>query len=553
MTDDPITQVTAVLISFMRPGYTKICIDSLQKTYPGMKILVADNAGDQASKELEKFCKDRGVQYFVLPFDSGVCVARNFLVAHVETPYVLVGDDDFLYDKDAQVTEMTRFMMAHPEYTLIGGRIREKGQVKNYQGWVTVMKDALVYKKLDVENTDYQRCHASELRYCDVDLTFNFFVGRVSDIRQIPWDEHIKVAYEHSDWFIELKKQGKKSAFSPDPIVQHKPEGVVVPNEYKAYRLRRSDKDYFFRKHNLTFTIDMGGRKTFSNEREKILEIDFLIVTFMRPDALERLLLSIAEFYPEANVYIGDQNRKFIARYYRDLFDKLQERGMQKRPKAINLPYDCGLSYARNFLFMNTPNHFKLLLEDDFVFTADTKPELLYDIMKSDSSLRVVGGSVVQEGVRIPFEFNFVLRDRVLYQVPDGDHWQQFGAARWKFTQCVMNFALFRAEVMRKVEWDHHIKIYGEHMDFFYRLSKTDWRVGFTDSTSINHVVSKSPEYKEMRTRKMFFKVVFAKHDIDKIKYLNGHCELYDREKKEIITFREPAEDFGSDNWKKYV
>jgi len=254
---------TAVLISFMRPEYTKECVKSLRENYPDIKILVAENA--QYNQELKDFVNKHGGNYIVMPFDSGVCYARNRLVELANTEFILVGDDDFYYNEDAKVGEMIKFLESHRTYSLVGGRIRERGKVLDYQGFIDIEPDHFLYKQLDAKKI--RKCKKSGLRYQLADITFNFFVARRKDIKEVKWDEKIKVAYEHSDWFIMLKQAGgRKVIFTPDAIVVHKPDHVELSKElkkeYGQFRNRRSDMHYFFAKHKIKYSIGFRGTRT---------------------------------------------------------------------------------------------------------------------------------------------------------------------------------------------------------------------------------------------------------------------------------------------------
>lgn len=257
--------VTAVIISFLRPEYVYECVGSLKRQYPGINILVAENGEYDA--EMRKFVMRNGGRYMVMPFDSGVCYARNRLMEMVKTTYVLVGDDDFYYTDEAKVDKMRWFLTSHEEAALIGGRIREAGIVKDYQGRIDREDDGIVYKELDL-NQSWEIEGRSELRYAEADITFNYFLARTSNVRDIPWDEQIKVAYEHSDWFISLKDARRKVFFTPDAIVVHKPEHVEVKEigRYKTFRYRRNDRLHFFRKHKIKWSIGFGGIKTTFDE-----------------------------------------------------------------------------------------------------------------------------------------------------------------------------------------------------------------------------------------------------------------------------------------------
>ncbi len=88
-----INKCTAIIKTFLRDDYFFECYRSLKDAYPKLKVLVADSGYD--TEEKTKFIKDNGIEYYKLPFDSGICVGRNFLIEKVKTPYILVGDDDF--------------------------------------------------------------------------------------------------------------------------------------------------------------------------------------------------------------------------------------------------------------------------------------------------------------------------------------------------------------------------------------------------------------------------------------------------------------------------
>jgi len=514
--------LTAIIISFLRPGYTKACIKSLKETYPDIQFMVAENG--EYDRDMEQFVKDHGGQYFDLPFDSGVCIARNFLVRQVKTDFILIGDDDFLYGSEAKVDQMLDFIENNDQFDLIGGRIFEGHKIRNYQGNFEINEDHIKYNALDI-NKRMQR-DKSGLQFKECDITFNFFVARTKLLKEILWDENIKVRYEHSDWFLAVKKANRKVVFSPDPIVIHKAPGVNpgigINVDYKYYRSRASDKEYFFEKHNIAYIQGFNGVIDKCPIMSGIENTDFLITTFERPEALEKLLISIIKYYPDANIIIGDQSKKFKVKKYQELWKKLFDAGLQNKPTAHNLPYDCGLSFARNFLIEHSEAKYKLILEDDFEFTEDTKIETMVKLLKNRPKTGIVGGEVIKDGIVTPFEFKFAKKGDLMQQESDGDNWENIDNVKVKPTGSVMNFMMVRREVFLDVKWDPAIKIHGEHTDFFWRLSETDWEILFTPEVKINHIHNSNDNYKPFRKRREFYKKVFRKHNITKFKYLNG-------------------------------
>lgn len=543
--------VTAIIISFLRPGYTKACVDSLQAQYPDIKIIVGENGN--VTPEMTAFMQARGVKYIKLPYDSGVCVARNTLIKEVDTEFVLVGDDDFYYTPEAKVDAMARFMRNHPEFDLVGGRVSVDGIVKDYQGHIEKRTKCFVTTKIDPDTAEFATDEASGLRYCPADLTFNYFVGRTGRIKDVPWDEEIKVAYEHFTWFFDFKCAGGKVAFSPDPVVIHKPAhireevyGTPEHHEYMAFRNRKSDMERFFAKYAIDYTIGMNGVKTYApnhifvKKGNDVKFVDFCITTFKRPKALERLLFSIAENYPMANVYVADQNEKFDREFYRGLRERVYNAGLIKRVSVHYLGYDIGVSAARNWLVLNTPNKYKLILDDDFEFSKQTDIGKFVKILEAHPKVGIVGGLVKQLGSEVHFEFDLEIKDGTIYQVKDDWKWLKDSGVQHRRTGCVLNFAIFRKEVFDYIQWDEELKA-TEHMDFYLRMKAVPWQIMYTPEVVVEHPpVERDADYKEKRQRTEFLMKMLKKHKATRIKYLNG--QIYEIEGDGIARYKEKPE-----------
>lgn len=246
--------LTAVIINFLREPYLYKCLESLREQYPDIKIIVGENG--VYSKEKEDKIKSYGADYEVVHWDAGICIARNQLLKKVKTDYVLIGDDDFFYTEESKVDKMLEFLKNNKKYSLVGGRVREEGKIRNYQGYFEFMGETLVYESLKMEDFRHDI-----INFKECDITFNYFVARTKDLKEVGWDENFKVSYEHSMFFLDLKRANKKVVFSPDPIVVHKPEvqGIMDIEEYGKYRKRTLDKGRFFERNNIKYAVDMSG------------------------------------------------------------------------------------------------------------------------------------------------------------------------------------------------------------------------------------------------------------------------------------------------------
>lgn len=516
-----LNKCTAIIKTFLRDDYFFECYTSLKRTYPEIKVLVADSGED--SPEKSKFIADNDIEYYKLPFDSGICVGRNFLMEKVKTPYVLIGDDDFQYSDTAKVDEMIKFLDKHPQYDLIGGRIIEGGVLRNYQGFFRKEGKTMIYDKLDITSGVK---NDGGLSFKECDLTFNFFVARSETIRATKWDERIKVRYEHSTFFIDYKANGFKVVFSPEPIVVHKPNIKIRNNHknYPYYRGRANDKKIFFTRFGIEKAIDMNGRlDTFDDNT--YADVAFLINTFERRNCLERLLFSIAKYYPSANILIADDGNSFDVPYYTDLWQRLFKAGLTKKPTAFNIPFDSGISYKRNFLCKNAKEYkYFLFLDDDFEFTEKTDIEKFKKILEFDYSIGIVGGLVLDDGTQERhFEHNYSLKGDKIYFNKDNSLETQIEDFYYTQPDCVLNFFLARSEVFNSIQWDREIKIQGEHTDFFWRLKNLKkWGVAYCPAVAIDDYHETNEVYESFRKRDDFLIKMMKKNGFRKMIYLDG-------------------------------
>lgn len=528
------SKCTAIIKTFLRDDYFYVCVDSLIENYPNINILTADSGYD--SEEKTAFIKKHKLDYKKLPFDSGICVGRNVLVKKVKTEYTLVGDDDFKYDEKAKVNEMITFLDEHPEIDLIGGRVFENGVLRNYQGFMHYTGRQVNYTPLNLEG-EFLIDKKSKLRYLPCDLTFNFFVARTEALKKVLWPEEIKVRYEHTAFFLDFKKAGYKVAFTPDAIVDHKPNGIRNSNEYMPYRNRAIDKELFFKRYDIHTIKEFNGSISTDDEFPSGYDnIDFIFKTLKRPECLETLMWSILKDYPRARISIADDNKGFDKKFYVDLWKKLMDKGLKIKPVAWNLPYDTGLSGCRNFLVDNTSGEYVLLLDDDFIFNENTKIMKMKEILDNNPDIGIVGGKVLNEGQETHFECELEKIGDVLYQRPDNNEWKDCNGIKYKLTGCVLNFALIRRKLFEDIKWDEKIKIKGEHTDFYLRLKNTDWKVAYCPEVSIDHKHISCGEYREMRMRDNFFKLMLEKHGLRKYVYLNGRT--YELKDNEIISYK---------------
>ncbi len=236
-------QVTALIKTFLRDEYLFNCVKTLKQHAPAIHIAVADDG--HTSDDKEKRLLSMGVdRYIRLPFNSApVARGRNLLVNVTETPYVLIGDDDFTYTGQARLPDLLSMMSVAD---IAGGAIMERGQILHYEGrFYRVSSEAM--KMMALSNGPY--CQHESVMYQPADYVYNFFIAKTTALKKVHWDERLRASYEHEDFFLTAKKAGYKVAYCPNSLAHHR-YGPPDSTEYQRYRHSgdRRDKTIFEKK-----------------------------------------------------------------------------------------------------------------------------------------------------------------------------------------------------------------------------------------------------------------------------------------------------------------
>ncbi len=177
-------EVTAIIKTFERPDKLRKLVNSIQRLYPHLKIIVVDD-----SKSPTKL---KGVTTITLPYDSGVSAGRNAGLAAVTTRYMLCLDDDFVFYRKTDVLQALRAMEQNPSIDILAGE-------------VVYLPLRLVhdYSRTPVFPTSNRplKQPGTLIGTYPVHLKVpNFYIGRTERIRLVGWDNKLK-RLDHADFF----------------------------------------------------------------------------------------------------------------------------------------------------------------------------------------------------------------------------------------------------------------------------------------------------------------------------------------------------------------
>lgn len=222
-------------------------------------------------------------------------------------------------------------------------------------------------------------------------------------------------------------------------------------------------------------------------------DVTAIVKTFRREPYFMACVTSLRERHPDITILVADDGPEPSpekARIIKDVCDGY-----------FTLPFDSGISYARNFLLRKAQTEYVLIGDDDFWYDQDiSKLRTLMEV--SD----LAGGRVKEHGETMDYQGfieidrqkeGIVCKDLPLHQFMECD------GVRYKPCDFTLNFFIARKSAIP--EWDEKIKVVYEHEDFFLS-AKPRTHVVFTPDVLVTHkpdfVKLDDPVYREFRYRK---------------------------------------------------
>ncbi|TFV97261.1 glycosyltransferase [Algoriphagus kandeliae] len=249
-----IKDVSILIKTLEREAHLIQLLLSIQKYGFQGPILIADDSKVPYGKSVIAKFPNLQIHYLELPYDTGTAEGRNEMLKLVETPYFLLCDDDFVFDKRTRVPLMLRLLnyynldilggvfRQHNKKTRIGNYLLKLNNFLNQFNWSLPSYQIYEYhaglkieeKKISLFSVPYQ----DPITVCD--LTHNFFLARTEKVKAFGgWNPLLKGG-EHQNFFIRAKLAGLKVGTTRKCGVIH---DQWTPNSelYKALRKRGNE------------------------------------------------------------------------------------------------------------------------------------------------------------------------------------------------------------------------------------------------------------------------------------------------------------------------
>jgi len=235
----------------------------------------------------------------------------------------------------------------------------------------------------------------------------------------------------------------------------------------------------------------------------KIMEsnkIAIIYTTFLRDELELQTLKSIIDNWQDNYVLlIGDQGIK--ERDYKSSFFSIQSKLKDKEIHRYILPFDCGLSYARNYLVQKAYKmgiDYCFLTADSIKFTERYDFAPIIRFLEEKEERGIVGFELLN---RQYWVYNMTLVPNMYFHLVISKQ-KPILYNNIKFQSCdvITNFFFAKTKCLIDNKWDNELKL-AEHEDFFWRLKQTKYKVFWTNYIKAQYINQKNEEYNKYRKR----------------------------------------------------
>ena len=223
--------------------------------------------------------------------------------------------------------------------------------------------------------------------------------------------------------------------------------------------------------------------------------VAILVTTFLRDKLMYDTVQSIVDNYTnDCIVLIADQG-------YRDdekssTYDYFVS---QINCEVHYLPFDCGISAARNFLIARAKEldiPYCLMMADSLQFTQKYDFQPIIDFLESNKNYGLVGMEDV--GRKAKWEYDMYVDKKGIHFV-DTNNMVKFNEHEFKKIDICNNIFLAKTDAILDI-YDNEMKLC-EHELMFIELKKREYQCFYTDSIKFKHASRTNDEYDEYRKR----------------------------------------------------
>lgn len=258
--------------------------------------------------------------------------------------------------------------------------------------------------------------------------------------------------------------------------------------------------------HQSFFNIKVGHKtipKLHNSGNQKEFNISALVTiatkTFLRYDKLKDLIDSIRQFYPNVTIVIADDNEH-------------PQPVTGPHIEHYTMPFGKGWFAGRNLAVSQVTTKYVLWVDDDFIFTANTKLERMVEILEK-TTLDLVAGAVREvTGYTATYRHTISVddggEDGDCLHVRKGYYHVIEGFPNCVVADVVINFFMARTDKVLQTGFDPRISRQG-HMEFFIDALGS-LHIGSCSDIIVNHASKIKLPWTKTETQKNYEKYRYS-------------------------------------------
>lgn len=221
----------------------------------------------------------------------------------------------------------------------------------------------------------------------------------------------------------------------------------------------------------------------------EIKNLTICIKTLERPEELDKCLKSIRKYYPKVRIIVADDSRAPSVNSLADEYYFLE--------------HDVGVSAGRNFLIDKVDTKYCMFIDDDTLFTNESRIERALDILDDNKEINMVAGTI--KGTT----FHGLLEKRGEIMIRHMRKHRRIINGH-KIYDFDIQIFIARTETMVENKWNENLKTV-EHTEYFWRA------IG-------NIVLTRIPDWRFLNTAAR--NTTYSKYRVQRIReYMKKQCD----------------------------
>lgn len=248
-------KIAILITTFLRDSLLYKTIQTVVDNYTeGCIVLIADQGCSNSEKDItiDYYKSQIPLEYFKIPFDSGLSYARNFLVqktSEMSIPYCLISADSIQFNSTYNFTPIIQFLELDEKRGIVGFDL-----IGSKCPWEFIMELTAQGIKFTSSTTYVE---FNNIKFKKVDICRNIFLTKTNSIINL-YDNELKLC-EHEDAFLTYKKRDYEVYWTDNLLF--KKISTNTSDEYQTYRKRLGDYQKILRQK-----YNMSGWVIYSSE-----------------------------------------------------------------------------------------------------------------------------------------------------------------------------------------------------------------------------------------------------------------------------------------------